>query len=226
MKKKLESLFKGSLNSASNLNVQKKSAKAITESVVPSLKLISDIKTIKEVLVTYGKNAGLSAKFGAFDNFRLNLKLPETATVSLFTYYFVNNKKKLVVLIPDHKINPNLKNKSFLLGGKRLKALKSETIKTSCVESVQIGKKEDKSLFIQKVNLPLTVLLIEYEDDSTSKDLNLSDLILKEFSKEYEQEAISDIFTQALITSKVDQFYQPLPIDENFHIVAQYQRKN
>lgn len=232
MNKKLESLYSESLANQTSLNILKKPKKPLfAESVVinhDNLKITNDnVKTISEVLSAYGKNVALSAKFGSFDNFRLNLGLPETGSVSLYSYKFLKSKNRLMVFIPDENIDLRLRNLTILVDGKCLHILSTQTVKTTITESVRIGKTDSDNPFIQNVKFPLTLIKLEYSIDvrgNESKDLG--GLILGDLCSQYKTNTASGVFTQAILDSKKDYFTQPLPDDEDFCLISQYQKKS
>lgn len=231
MNKKLESLYSESLSNQTSLNVLKKHKKPLfADSIVidhKDLKITNDdVKTIGEVLGAYGKNVALSAKFGSFDNFRLNLGLPETGSVSLYSYKFLKSKNRLIVFIPDENIDLRLRNLNILVDGKSLHVLSTQTVKTTITESVRIGKNGADKPFIQKVKFPLTVIKVEYSTESNGNESkDLGGLILGDLCDHYKIHTASGVFTQAILDAKKDYLTQPLPEDEDFSLIYQYQKK-
>ena len=232
MNKKLKSLYSENLANQESLSVLKKHKKQLfPDSVVieqyDQKNNNNVVKTISEVLSAYGKNVALSAKFGSFDNFRLNLGLPETGSVSLYSYKFLKSKNRLMVFIPDEKIDLRLRNLTILVDGKCLHILSTQTVKTTITESVRIGKTDSDNPFIQNVKFPLTVIKLEYSIDvrgNESKDLG--GLILGDLCAQYKTNTASGVFTQAILDSKKDYFTQQLPEDEDFSLISQYQKKS
>jgi hypothetical protein len=206
MNKKIESIYQNTTSSSSDLKVIKKGRKNLL--FPKNIETISvennphDIKTVQDVFSQYGKFAALSARFGSFDNFRRKNHLPETGTVSLFTYFFAEDSKVLTILIPDHSIERIAVSSRFSIEGKCIRVKKSEIYRLIETEPVQIGKGPDSAPFIQIVRFPLTVLKVDCEETEDQNLKSLNEIIFNNLSSYYGETTVSGIFTQSVVSKK------------------------